>query len=449
MFGKKKKESVVQVSTAAPVIAEAEAKAQQVQETKETNRQLSDARVTKNEIDGMLRFLRTDPEFNNKMLKKAQSNEKKIDELEMAKKAAEEKAKEEGKEPPENKLYDLESKMYVLPEKLDTYGKAIDAVEMMFQSKSAVDSVEMGADKLNALLKDYLLQLREALEDGRAMTADACLNILRYVIEVGYRFEGTSDPRRLQERMDEKIKFVRDTGTQLIRTITEYYNQLADYEITEGSYNETYTAYMEKVKEVKDMPDYISQKIDRLGFKRAMKELPPGDEARKYLKIILDTQGELSVVYLRSMELESMSMGLSNLKQGINEYLTECKRAFERKGDVFDYEAHQKRIFELRKKSIDNINRINDMTVENHKLNEKTMSLLKEAAENEALGDSVSSAMESIKYYEKLKKNNEFLRQQIAVKESERKAAEEKEKNTQTNYAEQENEQEQMEVDME
>lgn len=449
MFGKKKKESVVQVSTAAPVIAETEAKAQQIQETKETNRQLSDARVTKNEIDGMLRFLRTDPEFNNKMLKKAQSNEKKIDELEMAKRAAEERAKKEGKEPPENKLYDLESKMYVLPEKLDTYGKAIDAVEMMFQSKSAVDSVEMGADKLNALLKEYLLQLREALEDGRAMTADACLNILRYVIEVGYRFEGTSDPRRLQERMDEKIKFVRDTGTQLIRAITEYYNQLADYEITEGSYNETYTAYMEKVKEVKDMPDYISQKIDRLGFKRAMKELPPGDEARKYLKIILDTQGELSVVYLRSMELESMSIGLSNLKQGINEYLTECKRAFERKGDVFDYEAHQKRIFELRKKSIDNINRINDMTVENHKLNEKTMSLLKEAAENEALGDSVSSAMESIKYYEKLKKNNEFLRQQIAVKESERKAAEEKEKNTQTNYAEQENEQEQMEVDME
>ena len=412
-FGRKKKNETA-VSTAAPIVQEAESKAQQIQETKETNVQLSQARVTKDEVDSILRYLRNDPEFQHKILKAAQKKEEKVEKLQQAKEAEEALAKKEGREPVENKLYKLEEGMYILPgEQLDEFLLAIDAIELMFQSKSAAESVEKGVDILNALLKEYLLQLQEALEDARAKTADACLTVLKYVIEVGYRFEGTADPRRLQERMDAKIDFVQKTGTQLIRTISEYYNLLADYEITSADYAEVYKTYIEKVREINDMPEEISQKIDRLGFKRAMRELPPGDTARQYLKIILDTNGELAMVYMRSMELESMALGLSDLEHGYREYLTECKRAFERKGDTFDYEAHQKRLYELRKRSVDNINRINDMAVESHKLNEKTQALLKEAAENPELGLAVSSARQAIRYYEKLDSHNRHLQKVI------------------------------------
>jgi len=451
MFGrKKKKESAAQTAESVPAslsaVAEEEAqkRAQQAKEIRETNKRLNDARVTKDKIDQMLNELRYDPEIGNKMLKQARKNEKKLKELKgsrIQKKDKEDSSNESKDSEPENNsnsedgLYKLEEGMYIIAEEieendeknnkclLDDYLKAIEEISNLFYEKSAIDAVDMDADKLNAVLEDYILQLREALEDGRAKTADACLTVLKYVIEVGYRFEGTSDPRKRKERMSEKIDFVNETGRQLISTITEYYNQLADYEITQASYNKTYGIYKEKNKDRLNMPDNIRQKIDRLGFKRAMKELPPGDDARKYLRVILDVRGELAVVYMRKMECESMALAMSTLMQGYNEYMDECRKAFVRKGDIFDYDAHHKRIQELHKKSINNINRINDMAVANHALNERTMSLLKEAAENPALGESVATAMQALEYYDELEENNAALQREIAKKTAENKRA--------------------------
>ncbi len=452
MFGrKKKKESAVQTATATQIPAslsavaeeEAQKRAQQAKEMQETNKRLSQARATKDEIDRLLNELRYDPEINNNMRKQARKNEKKLKALKSSRieKGEKEDSSNQSKDSEmKNKsdskdgLYNLEEGMYIIAEEiegdvennkclLENYVKAVEEVSNLFYDKSAIDAVDMDADKLNAVLEEYILKLRKALEDGRSKTADACLTLLKYVIEVGYRFEGTNDPRKRKEHIEKKLEFVKDTGTQLISVITEYYNQLADYEITQASYNETYNAFKEKSVERLNMPDHIRQKIDRLGFKRAMKELPPGDEARRYLKVILDVRGELAIVYMRKMELESIELAMSQLMQGYNEYMTECQRAFVSDNDVFDYEAHQKRIFELHKRSVDNINRINDMAVANHDLNERTMSLLKEAAENPALGESVATAMQALEYYDKLEENNAVLEREIEKKKQENKKA--------------------------
>ena len=141
-----------------------------------------------------------------------------------------------------------------------------------------------------------------------------------------------------------------------------------------------------------------------------MRELPAGDDARKYLGILIASESYLTRALMSSLRLEAFSMEILRMRGNIQELVNECKRAFVASGDDFDYNAQFRAMERIRQKNIAEINRLNDIVAEEEDFTRRTQSLLKEAAENEKLALAVARAAEAIEKYNKLQKRNENLR---------------------------------------
>ena len=53
-------------------------------------------------------------------------------------------------------------------------------------------------------IKKYVNSLRSAIESGRAMKANACIDMLRYVLNIGYRYEDAATPEKFNERVKKR-----------------------------------------------------------------------------------------------------------------------------------------------------------------------------------------------------------------------------------------------------
>ena len=190
-----------------------------------------------------------------------------------------------------------------------------------------------------------------------------------------------------------------NTGSYLLSDIDYYYQLLVNYELEEAAYAQ-YLEEFDRIVEpyLRDCPPETKEKLNHLGFKRAMRELPAGDDARKYLGILIASES-----YLTRMEILRM-------RGNIQELVNECKKAFVASGDDFDYNAQFRAMERIRQKNIAEINRLNDIVAEEEDFTRRTQSLLKEAAENEKLALAVARAAEAIEKYNKLQKRNENLR---------------------------------------
>ena len=202
-----------------------------------------------------------------------------------------------------------------------------------------------------------------------------------------------------------------NTGSYLLSDIDYYYQLLVNYELEEAAYAQ-YLEEFDRIVEpyLRDCPPETKEKLNHLGFKRAMRELPAGDDARKYLGILIASESYLTRALMSSLRLEAFSMEILRMRGNIQELVNECKRAFVASGDDFDYNAQFRAMERIRQKNIAEINRLNDIVAEEEDFTRRTQSLLKEAAENEKLALAVARAAEAIEKYNKLQKRNENLR---------------------------------------
>jgi|GEM_PF-4116095 len=405
---------------------------------------LEKVRRFKDDIDGDFFDLVTSREVAEKSHRAAQENETKLDKMEEADAANKATGKENV-----SKLWEMEKDIYIIPggyaeepsetngvprNNLDVYSRAIEWLARLYKAKTAAEAVETGADQLYPFVKGYVSSLRSAVESGRAMKSNACIDMLRYVLNVGYRYEDATDLDKFQARVDKKVEFIQGTGKNLIEAIDYYYSLLVNYELEEAAYAQ-YLEEFDKIVEPynRDCPPEIKEKLNHLGFKRAMRELPVGDDARKYMGILIASESYLTRALMSSLRLESFSMEILRMRGNIQELVNECRRAFAASGDDFDYNEHFRAMEKLRQKNISEINRLNDIVAEEEDFTRRTQSLLKEAAENEKLALAAAHASEAITQYNKLQKRNENL------KDRERKAR--------TAYIEEQERQKQQEIE--
>ena len=193
-----------------------------------------------------------------------------------------------------NPIIDMEKDIYIVPggyselpsdtndipkNNLDVYNRAIEGLARGFKQKTVAEAVSLGADKLDGFMLDFISNLRNAMETGRAMKANACIDMIRYVLVVGYRHEDATDPEKFRERIQKKVDFISGIGKHLIESIDYYYKLLTDYELDEAAYARDLREFDQAIEPYQsECPPDVKQKLERLGFKRAMSELPAGDE---------------------------------------------------------------------------------------------------------------------------------------------------------------------------
>ncbi len=418
IFGKKKNKKAEQKKENAVDTA-----MEQSKQRSQTLEALSDNRNTHEQIEAAFSELLRDPGIAQASFKAACANEQKLEKLRAA---AEEMDASDNSNAKASKLWDMEKDIYIVPggyselpsdtndipkNNLDVYNRAIEGLARGFKQKTVAEAVSLGADKLDGFMLDFISNLRNAMETGRAMKANACIDMIRYVLVVGYRHEDATDPEKFRERIQKKVDFISGIGKHLIESIDYYYKLLTDYELDEAAYARDLREFDQAIEPYQsECPPDVKQKLERLGFKRAMSELPAGDDARKYIGILLAAESYLTKSLIGSLRLEALSMEILRERGNIQELVNECKRAFSMTGDDFDYNKHIRVIEEIRRKNIDEINKINDMVAEQSRQDEEMHALVEEAAQNQKLANAAANAVMVISKYDSLQERNENLR---------------------------------------
>ncbi len=106
-----------------------------------------------------------------------------------------------------------------------------------------------------------------------------------------------------------------NTGSYLLSDIDYYYQLLVNYELEEAAYAQ-YLEEFDRIVEpyLRDCPPEAKEKLNHLGFKRAMRELPAGDDARKYLGILIASESYLTRALMSSLRLEAFSMEILRMR---------------------------------------------------------------------------------------------------------------------------------------
>ncbi len=118
-----------------------------------------------------------------------------------------------------SKLWEMEKDIYIIPggyaeapsetndvprNNLDVYNRAVEQLARQYKAKTPAEAVDTGADQLYPYIKKYVNSLRSAIESGRAMKANACIDMLRYVLNIGYRYEDAATPEKFNERVKKR-----------------------------------------------------------------------------------------------------------------------------------------------------------------------------------------------------------------------------------------------------
>ena len=358
-------------------------------EKQETQKELDKNRKLKEQIKQGFADLRL-PDVAQKSRKAAAENEAKLNRLW---KAVQRMQPGEGDESDAkmSKLWDMEKDVFIVPggysenpteengipkTNLDVYNRAIESLARGYQAKTAVDAVQYGANELDGFVVNFLGNLRSAIESGRAMKANACIDMIKYVLVVGYRYEDASDPEDFKKRIQKKVDFIQNIGKHLIKDVDYYYTLLTQYELEEERYAQV---------------------------------------TGEYDRVVEPAESYLTRAIMSSLRLEAFSMEILRERANLQEMVHECKKAYLLSGDEFNFEEHSRVIETIQRRNIDEINTLNDMAARESEHNTRMRSLLKEAAENEKLAFQIGQAQRAIDNYNNLRKRNQKLKHNESV----------------------------------
>ena len=406
---------------------------QQVQETTQTQSALSQARDTKEALDVLLDQLKNDDEMFRLMKKSAQINQQKLDDAlarfdaalqdtetnpdtDFVKAEIDRRRELYGGlqvEESETDFHYQYSSIFLLPEEMDTYINALTALSRAFKTRSTAEAVDTGADQLLDLTKVYVNKFREALANGQKLKANACIDMLRYVLEIGYRKEATLRDGDKELSLAEKKKFLQETGIALIDAIDQYYDLLAKLEVFEADYNPKKQQLGKDMLQWRSIPQDVQTLLNNAGFRNGIKRLPKNAETDDIIRLLMRTRNEYTQVRTMSIAISRDKLYLESLKNGIQTLIRECKMAFNRSGHQFDYAAHHKMIREVTQRIMDEAKQAANFATETQKLNEEINSMITEVEEDAQLGQAISSSMTGIARYAEMESDGQAIARQM------------------------------------
>ena len=259
----------------------------------------------------------------------------------------------------------------------------------------------------------YVNKFREALANGQKLKANACIDMLRYVLEIGYRKEATLRDGDKELSLAEKKKFLQETGIALIDAIDQYYDLLAKLEVFEADYNPKKQQLGKDMLQWRSIPQDVQTLLNNAGFRNGIKRLPKNAETDDIIRLLMRTRNEYTQVRTMSIAISRDKLYLESLKNGIQTLIRECKMAFNRSGHQFDYAAHHKMIREVTQRIMDEAKQAANFATETQKLNEEINSMITEVEEDAQLGQAISSSMTGIARYAEMESDGQAIARQM------------------------------------
>lgn len=417
IFGKNKKKQETEAELKTKEKEEAKAR-EAVVDTQGTQSSIAANREIRKDIERRFREL-NDPMFRERVKKVAEKNQDMLD------RHAEAHKYDSGEQEIFSDYAKLEKDMYIVSggyrqapsennnvprTNLDSYMKAVNVLEKKYKNTSSADAVETGADRLEIYVESFLANLRSALEKGYAMKADAAVDLVKYVLIIGYRFEDYTDEAEREQIINNKVHFIETVGKDTVRTVDALYDDMIKYKIREDRYQKCVEDLVTK-REAFDStcPKEVRQLIDTLGYSGAMSQLPPGDNRIKYLDQMLQLQTALTLVLENSLMLEAEMRKIIVLKSGIETLAFEMRQAFEVSGRKFDFNEHMRVLNEIHENNIHEMQEADKWIVANAQAEEVLMGKLEAIANNVELGKTVQGANYAVRDYAYIQKQNEQL----------------------------------------
>lgn len=357
-----------------------------------------------------------DSEFRTKAMQSAAANTEKIRQLNERKEAVKAmEASGEAKVRPLD-IFKLEDDLYLTTDELNSYIPWMSKYYNDFHEKWASQTVMTGADAINKHLIYYIENLKEAFMNGKKKKIATCFDTLSYALDVGYKEEIFDNEKDRQERINQKVDVVATTCKTLVETIDEVYSSVSKYEIAEVNYSKYKNEFDQIADELNKIPPDVREKINNLGFKRAMED-PMFDQESEvrstYFPLIIQAQSAVTAINGKSMELEAYMLSITKLRIYIDELVNALQNAFVETKN-FDYNKLMSVINDIRTQSIENVNKINDMVAASQEADQVYGSKIKEASQNVRLGQTIGTASIDVMKYEKLQKKNKELQKRIA-----------------------------------
>ena len=174
-----------------------------------------------------------------------------------------------------------------------------------------------------------------------------------------------------------------------------------------------------------------------MGFETAHQKFKIGDPAREYADLVMATQPSIVDVLATSLQLETIECELLSLKTDIDTLNYECKVAFVKTGEIYDYNERLKEIKEIETALTNDIIRTKDAIAAEVELSQAFRATI-----NKHFADVAAGAMIDVDDFRRSMTEKEKIDQDRENKRKELEEKRKKEAEAQKRLEELENEQE-------
>lgn len=289
--------------------------------------------------------------------------------------------------------------IFILPEDLDAYNNDIAFLARKYKRKTPQEVIETGGEKLLEVADIAIDRLRTALSRGQKLQANACVDILRYILVKGLENETLTDPGARDQVVEGKHRFVFETGIGLLNAVEKYYELLNNLQIQEKEYTPAKKMLGEDLQQLRAIPDDVREILGRLGFKNGMKQLPKNAATDDIVRLVMRVRSEYTKVRLLSLAISRNKMFLDQLRQDIHTLIMECRMAFGRSGQVFDYASHHKALHSITLGILGEAREAAHFATETQRLNEEVNSMASAVENDASMGQTIAGAMRQVSEY--------------------------------------------------
>ena len=320
-----------------------------------------------------------------------------------------------GTDKTDERLFDS---IYFLPQDKDKYINAIGTLSRAFREKRSAFAVYSGADNifLNGAHK-YIDELARAIREGQKITANACIDIFKYILTVAFEPPtGFLSEEQISELYSKRNDVVFNTGPVMIESLKRYYTELNSLELLDNSYKSAKHDYAEKQGELENCPVQIVNQLLNLDLQNSLQTIPQTALVKQYYPIVNSAKTTLVFLYVKDYQIRSTIQGIYDTKTSIIILMDEFQQAYINKNADFDFDKYAKRLSDITTKNINDSRKLQEQAIAIQKMNKTAESLLKEAESIAELGVTVATSTQSVFRQMEIDKENEELMKEIAKK---------------------------------
>lgn len=321
---------------------------------------------------------------------------------------------------------------FILPDDVQKYIESFKFLAGEFYKKDAAQTLATGADKMIDFIKKITFELRDAFVNGKKLKANACIDLMKYIIVIGYLEPSGETDEDNAAIIQKRVEFINQNGKALLSALDEYYKSLARLDIWDSNRTAVYKETQDLRSEYEGLDQDIREEIENIDFKHAIEKYPPGSVIRGYYDFFVKCDTKTTELMKAEVQIEQLLLFLTNLKSQIRQLLLDFRLAFTDNGRNFNPAEQLLAMEKSRTQCREQAMKMQQFVIDSHELDEKTKSLLKSLAANTQLAQTVADSAKNVSrfyaFYDQQQEYKERIAENKRKYEMERRKQKQEEK---------------------